>query len=209
MSEITRNLAALLRGRTTPVETAATQGVGDVFYGTIINGGLLIDDSADGTLLPGPFQTLVPYDEGARVGFILKGNRPLIIAIEGGFAATDAWAGIESQAETTSEEAARIRAAFEEFVPEDESRWDDLHETLETHVQNLADAVEELGRGIDDAAASVVTDARLSEASLSVWPFVNGTVPGGALAPGSVGPGEIQDFAITATKLKSTRHILY
>lgn len=60
---------------------------------------------------------------------------------------------------------------------------------------------------ISDAAASPVTDARLTE-NLTVWPFVGGTVPAGAFAPGSVQGSDIADFALTVKKIRSTRHQL-
>lgn len=63
---------------------------------------------------------------------------------------------------------------------------------------------------ISDAAASPVTDARLTAGSLTVWPFQGNTVPAGALEPGAVGPSDIADFAVTAKKLSTTRlHIIY
>ncbi|MBU3995007.1 MAG: hypothetical protein KKF42_04410 [Actinobacteria bacterium] len=63
---------------------------------------------------------------------------------------------------------------------------------------------------IDDAAASPVTDARLTAGSLTVWPFQNSTIPAGALEPGAVGGTDIADFAVTAKKLSTTRlHIIY
>lgn len=62
---------------------------------------------------------------------------------------------------------------------------------------------------IDAAAISPVTDDRLSESSLSIWPFVNSTIPRGALEPGAVEQNDIADFAISVKKLNSLRHHLY
>ena len=62
---------------------------------------------------------------------------------------------------------------------------------------------------IDDAAASPVTDARLSAGSLTVWPFQAGTVPTGALAEGAVGEAEIADFSLVARKFRDDRHRIY
>lgn len=62
---------------------------------------------------------------------------------------------------------------------------------------------------ISDAAASPVTDSRLTASSLTVWPFAPSTVPAGSLAPGSIGSNDIADFTIAVTKLSDTRHHLY
>lgn len=77
-----------------------------------------------------------------------------------------------------------------------------------------ADAVgsrinDEIVPAINDAAASPITDARLTAGSLTVWPFQADAIPAGALAPGAVASGDIADFAITVKKLKSDRHHLY
>lgn len=66
-----------------------------------------------------------------------------------------------------------------------------------------------LDTAINDAAASPVTDARLSEGSLTVWPFQGETVPAGALEPGAVGDSDIADFAIVAKKFNTNRHMIY
>jgi hypothetical protein len=60
---------------------------------------------------------------------------------------------------------------------------------------------------ISDAAASPVTDARLTE-ELSVWPFVHSTIPSGAFQPGAITDSDISDFAISVKKINSTRHHL-
>lgn len=66
-----------------------------------------------------------------------------------------------------------------------------------------------MGQAIDDAAVSVVTNARLVPGSLSVWPFQNATIPSGALVPGSIGSNDIADFSLLVTKLNDTQHHLY
>lgn len=68
---------------------------------------------------------------------------------------------------------------------------------------------DEILPAISDAAASPVTDDRLAAGSLTVWPFAHNAIPPGALAPGSVGSGDIADFSIAVTKFKDTRHHLY
>lgn len=89
-------------------------------------------------------------------------------------------------------------------------------DAAEVIIRNAGDALLEaevgggtVGGAINDAAASPVTDERLSEGSLTVWPFQDSTVPQGALAPGAVGEDDIADFAIAAKKINSTRHMLY
>ncbi len=63
---------------------------------------------------------------------------------------------------------------------------------------------------ISDAAASPVTDSRLTEGSLTVWPFQANTIPAGALEPGAVRSSDIADFAITAKKFSTNRlHFMY
>jgi hypothetical protein len=62
---------------------------------------------------------------------------------------------------------------------------------------------------ISDAAASVITDARLVEGSLTKWPFQGNTIPSGAFAPGAVRNNDIADFSLAVTKLKSNRHQIY
>jgi hypothetical protein len=88
-----------------------------------------------------------------------------------------------------------------------------LDEALTGTVNDLVDGVaridSEVYPAIDAAAASPITDSRLSEGSLTKWPFQAGVVPSGALAPGAVGATEIADFAIAVRKLKSDRHHLY
>lgn len=89
----------------------------------------------------------------------------------------------------------------------------DIGEKIDQAASDLLDVhgrlTNEILPAISDAAASPITDARLAAGSLTVWPFQEGAVPAGGLAPGSVGSGEIADFAIAVTKLKSARHHLY
>lgn len=92
-----------------------------------------------------------------------------------------------------------------------------LNDQLDTRLPALESDLEavnnridgEVTQAINDAAASLVTDERFDPGSLTVWPFIEGTIPSGALAPNSVGSNEIADFSVAVTKLKSTRHHLY
>ena len=115
MSTVTNSLnKVFFRQSATPEYTIASQEAGVVYYGSIVDGGLLIDDSGDGTPIAGPFQTLTPYEDGQRVAFVLRGARPLILSIEGGFTATNQWSGLESITESTAEHSAEVEKALGE-----------------------------------------------------------------------------------------------
>lgn len=90
---------------------------------------------------------------------------------------------------------------------------DHLGSELQTELANLEVQVgtvdERITDAINDNNAIPLSDERFDPNSLTVWPFVNGTVPSGALAPGAVGESNIADFAIAVKKLKSDRHHLY
>ena len=105
----------------------------------------------------------------------------------------------------TAEEALNIRGFSEETREALETATADL----EREMGILQDELDAKDDAISDAAASLVTNDRLREGTLTTWPFVGGAVPEGALAEGSVGDNEIADFAVTARKMKSTRHVLY
>lgn len=100
--------------------------------------------------------------------------------------------------------------------PELASNLDNLNTDLVRLNDDLAGLGQDVGR-VDDKIAQAINDAnaqpltadRFTENSLDVWPFVHGTVPQGALAPGSVGTDEIADFSIAVKKFKSERHHLY
>lgn len=81
--------------------------------------------------------------------------------------------------------------------------------SLNTKISDLTTEISTYPQRIDDAAASLVTDARLATSSLTKWPFVQNTIPSGAFAPGSVNGNDIADFALAVTKLKSNRHQIY
>lgn len=132
MSSVTNSLnKVFFRQSATPEHTIASQEAGVVYYATVVDGGLLIDDSGDGSLLPGPFATLVPYMDGDRVAFVLRNRRPLILSVEGGFGASDEYAGLASIGEQNSEGVSTVQQlqeeanqrfedakdAFDEFVP--------------------------------------------------------------------------------------------
>lgn len=77
---------------------------------------------------------------------------------------------------------------------------------LSTQVGTVDDRI---SQAINDANALPITSDRFTPDSLDIWPFINGTVPSGALAPGAVGQSDISDFAITVKKLRDDRHRLY
>lgn len=62
---------------------------------------------------------------------------------------------------------------------------------------------------INDELALPLTDAKLLASTLTVWPFVNQTIPGNAFEPGAVGAADIADFAISSIKLNDNRHHIF
>lgn len=84
-----------------------------------------------------------------------------------------------------------------------------MTETVNDLVTGVGRIDDEVFPAIDAAAASPITDARLTEGSLTKWPFQQGTIPAGALAPGAVKGSDLADFSIAVTKFKSDRHHLY
>lgn len=54
-----------------------------------------------------------------------------------------------------------------------------------------------------------LTDENIIPGSLHVWPFQNNTIPSGAFVSGSVGSGDIANFAISAIKFNDKRHHIY
>jgi hypothetical protein len=86
-------------------------------------------------------------------------------------------------------------------------------ETLNTDLavlgEDMALVDSKISEAINDANAIPITSDRFTEDSLSIWPFIQGTVPQGALAPGAVGTGDLADFVLTARKFKDDRHRLY
>ena len=91
--------------------------------------------------------------------------------------------------------------------------FDNLAPDLTDELGSLNDQVgtvdDRISQAIDDANALPITSDRFTEDSLSIWPFIQGLVPSGALAPGAVSSSDISDFAITVKKLKDDRHRLY
>ena len=83
-------------------------------------------------------------------------------------------------------------------------------DALDTSLRaDMAQVETNLEGQINDAAASLVTDARIEPGSLTIWPFIQNVIPAGSFAPGAVGSTDIKDFSVAVTKLKSTRHHLY
>lgn len=124
----------------------------------------------------------------------------------------------------TGTEKARTVDAVETLVSDTlPALQQELNDAAETIVSVTEDAAAALGAAnaaqdriddevlpaISDAAASPVTDARLTE-ELTVWPFQDGTIPAGALEAGAVRANDIADFAVTAKKFSTNRlHIFY
>lgn len=86
---------------------------------------------------------------------------------------------------------------------------EELSTNLDTMNADLALVDSKIEDAISDANAVPLTNERFDPNSLTVWPFVNGTVPAGALAPGAVGANDIADFSIAVRKFNSDRHHLY
>lgn len=138
MSEISRNLNALLTTpRAVAVGAVASGGAETVFYGSILDDALIIEDSEDGTSLPGPFESVVPYSEGDRVAFVLRGRRPLILSVEGGFGSSDAFAALESVADASMEaifEQSQVLEAHGTIIGEIETDFTQIQSHLDTIV---------------------------------------------------------------------------
>lgn len=93
---------------------------------------------------------------------------------------------------------------------------DHLTPELSTNIEiinaDLGTVKEEVGlvdQKISDALAQPITSERFTEDSLTIWPFVQGLIPNGAIAPGAVGSSDLADFVLTARKFNDDRHRLY
>lgn len=104
-------------------------------------------------------------------------------------------------------------AELEESLNEARREVVDIDGRLDEAALDLVDAFHRIDNevlpAINDAAASPITDARLSAGSITVWPFIQNSVPKGALAIGAVGANELADFSVVAKKFKDNRHRIY
>lgn len=84
---------------------------------------------------------------------------------------------------------------------------------LDSDLSELGTAVggvdDKIAQAISDSEARPITSDRFTEDSLTIWPFVQNTIPAGALAPGAVGSNDIADFSLVVRKFKDDRHRLY
>jgi hypothetical protein len=99
-------------------------------------------------------------------------------------------------------------------VPEmSELNLDSFEAQLKTDLTTAMDDVKQIDNKITDAineaAAIPLTDERFTEASLTVWPFINQVIPSGAFSPGAVRGPDLEDFSIHAKKFNDNRHRLY
>ena len=78
--------------------------------------------------------------------------------------------------------------------------------TINSEIESVDDRI---AQAIDDSLALPLSDERFQESSLTIWPFIQGAVPIGALAPGAVGSDELADFSLVVRKFKDDRHRLY
>lgn len=62
---------------------------------------------------------------------------------------------------------------------------------------------------IDASNAIPFTNERFQENSLSIWPFINQTIPKGAFDVGAVTGPDLEDFSVHAKKFNDKRHRLY
>lgn len=86
---------------------------------------------------------------------------------------------------------------------------DTLNEDAQTLKDDMAMVDNKIAEAISDANAIPITNDRFTEDSLSIWPFIQGLIPQGAIAPGAVGAGDLADFVLTARKFNDDRHRLY
>lgn len=84
-----------------------------------------------------------------------------------------------------------------------------IDDDLTTLKGDMALVDTKISDAISDANAIPITSDRFTEDSLSIWPFIQGTVPQGALAPGAVGSDDIADFSLVVRKFNDDRHRLY
>jgi hypothetical protein len=67
----------------------------------------------------------------------------------------------------------------------------------------------QIDTAINEAMAIPLTNERFTEASLTIWPFVNKTIPKGAFDVGAVTGPDLEDFSLHAKKFNDNRHRLY
>jgi hypothetical protein len=91
---------------------------------------------------------------------------------------------------------------FDHLAPDLTGKFDEL-------TAGVGGVDEKITQAINDANALPITNDRFNEDSLTIWPFVQNTIPAGALAPGAVGSDDIADFTLVARKFKDDRHRLY
>jgi hypothetical protein len=90
---------------------------------------------------------------------------------------------------------------------------ENLDEQLKENLANLEAGAgqvdDKIAQAINDSEAKPITSDRFSENSWDVWPFVQNTIPAGAMAPGAIGQADIANFSITVAKINDDRHRLY
>lgn len=92
-------------------------------------------------------------------------------------------------------------------------RLENLEQELQDNLGELnvnVDLVDDkIAQAITDSEAKPITSDRFNENSWDIWPFVENTIPSGALAPGAVGSSDLADFAVTVKNIRDDRHRLY
>lgn len=66
-----------------------------------------------------------------------------------------------------------------------------------------------INTAVSAAQAIPLTNERFTASSLTIWPFVNLTVPKNAFAVGAVTGPDLANFAVSANKLSIKRHVLF
>lgn len=84
-----------------------------------------------------------------------------------------------------------------------------LNTDLATISTDIASVDDRIAQAVDASMAIPLSDERFSDSSLTIWPFIEGAVPKGALAPGAVGSSDIADFSLVVRKFNDDRHRLY
>jgi hypothetical protein len=125
----------------------------------------------------------------------------------------DALAAQAEVARTTRTEALSVDALAPITTEHLDSELATNLETLQTDSQTLKEDMalvdDKIQGAISDANAIPITNDRFTEDSLSIWPFIQGLIPNGAMAPGAVGASDLADFVLTARKFNDDRHRLY
>jgi len=106
-----------------------------------------------------------------------------------------------------------VHAITEVHLADNAIALDKLNQELQDNLGGLNESVglvdDKINQAISDSEAKPITSDRFSENSWDIWPFVENTIPSGALAPGAVGSSDLADFAVAVKNIRDDRHRLY